>query len=93
MKSTETEAGKYYGYLDGKKYLINDDSAGYFYELWQQNKPEEVVEQALQNTALWGTNLDALPGFTAAVQKHLLALISKGIWTQIKILESEKVSA
>ena len=93
MKSTETEAGKYYGYLDGKKYLINDDSAGYFYELWQQNKPEEVVEQALQNTALWGTNLDALPGFTAAVQKHLIALISKGIWTQIKILESEKVSA
>jgi len=92
MKSTETKAGKYYGFLNGEKYLINDEAAGYFFDLWQQNNAEQVVEKALQNTDLWGANLDALPGFTLAVQKHLNKILADGMWAAIKLLASKTIS-
>ncbi|WP_246343675.1 tagaturonate reductase [Adhaeribacter radiodurans] len=92
MIATETEAGKYYGSYNGERYLINDDAAGYFYDLWQQDTPEQVVEKALENSDLWGTNLAALPSFTAAIQSYLRLIMTDGILPLIKSLESEKVS-
>jgi len=92
MKSTETEAGKYYGIFQGNKYLINDESAAYFYSLWQQSNAEQVVEKVLQNMDLWGTNLDALPDFTTAVQKHLNKILADGMWAAIKLLASKTIS-
>jgi len=92
MKSAETEAGKYYGFLNSEKYLINDEAAGCFYDLWQQNKAEQVVEKTLQNTDLWGISLDALPGFTAAVQRHLIKMLADGMWAAITLLTSKTIS-
>jgi tagaturonate reductase len=93
LKSTETDGGKYYGSFQNEKYLINDESAAYFYKLWQQHTPDQVVTQALQNTELWGIDLAALPGFAAAVQKYLLQLMSKRVVSVITMIEPKKVSA
>jgi len=92
MKSTDTEGGKYYGILKGEKYLINDEAASYFYDLWQQNKAEQVGTKVLQNTDLWNTDLDALPGFTNAVQKYLNKIQTHGMWATLNLLPSKRIS-
>ena len=39
MKATACKEGKYYGIHNGCEYLINDDSAVYFYNCWNSMKP------------------------------------------------------
>jgi tagaturonate reductase len=78
MRGVKKEQEHYKGEYRGQSYPINDDKAGYYFELWKDHKPEEVVHLALQNTTLWGEDLSLLPGFEASVRKDLDVLMSQG---------------
>lgn len=77
MKAVKEENGKYYGQREGEFYEIQCDSAAYFYGVWQNAKPREVVKTVLSNVDLWGTDLTKLHGFAENVETHLsnMALI------------------
>lgn len=85
MRGTEQQTGKIYGRRDGELYPINDEQAGYFYELWNRvniNDPaavENFVKAVCSNESLWGTSLAALPGFTEAVSAGLKEIMQNGI--------------
>jgi tagaturonate reductase len=84
MRSTPGDDGQYYGEINGKKYLVNDNQAAYYSDQWKD--PQRVVSAILSNTALWGTDLSQLPGFVEIVQKNLDLLQSEGAASVLKQL-------
>jgi tagaturonate reductase len=93
MYAAEEENGQYYGKLHDQRYLINDDQAGYFYDLWQNNTADSLVDKVYANVNLWGTDLTALPGFTAAVKTQLKNITNLGIQNALENLDKKQVSA
>jgi tagaturonate reductase len=79
MKVTTKDDDKYYGTLQNENYLITDDAAAYFYEVWKVNDVDAVVDTVLTNTELWGTNLAALPLFAATVKTNLQQMLENGV--------------
>ncbi len=79
MKAVKAENGKYFGEYNGESYLIQCDAAGYFYEVWNNHKPEEVVKNVLGNESLWKTDLNQLKGFTENVTTHLSNMMAIGM--------------
>ncbi len=85
MRGAEQQNGKIYGRRNGELYPINDDQAGYFYELWNRvniNDPtsvENFVKTVCSNEGLWGTPLALLSGFVETVSANLYALLQRGI--------------
>jgi tagaturonate reductase len=90
MKTNKQEAGIYYGNANGKEYAVNDEMAGYYYKLWLNNEPVALVNEVLQDTDLWGTNLASLPGFAAEVTDKLLLMMENGV---LQTLQPKKVMA
>jgi tagaturonate reductase len=90
MKSVQEVGNKYYGEANGKKYLINDESAAYYHDAWLHNNNESLVEKALRNEKLWGDDLSMIPGFADAVNNYLQLLISKGAKKTIENMERDK---
>ncbi len=78
MRGTRQEAGKWYGEANGQEYLIQDEQAGYFADLWQRLPIIELVQTVLSNQELWGTDLAALPGFAASITRYLLQMQQEG---------------
>ncbi|MBJ6142395.1 tagaturonate reductase [Hymenobacter sp. BT559] len=77
-RGTRQEGDKWYGEAHGQEYLIQDEQAGYFADLWQRLPTAELVQAALGNQALWGTDLTALPGFADSVTRYLTQLQQEG---------------
>jgi len=90
MKATTEKEGKYYGELNGTYYHIQDDWAGYYYQLWKQEAPAAIVKQALSNNDIWATDLTALPGFEEAVNGYLQAFMNKKITDTLINLQKRK---
>ena len=74
MNCEQGSDGKYYGTAHGNTYLVNDDSAAYFAQVWKNTDAAAVVQTVLGNTALWEFNLLMLPGFAETVTLHLQRL-------------------
>ena len=89
VRPVKKESDGYRGESRGQYYPINDDKAGYYYELWQGNGPAEVVKLALQNESLWGTDLTRLNGFEKAVRDNLDILINKGAATALALFATK----
>lgn len=89
MRAVESKEGKYLGQRNGENYLINDDAADYFYQLWKNVKPDtevsilEFVEQILGNQSLWEVNLNEIAGFKEEVCNQLLQMLSSTRFAQI----------
>lgn len=77
MKAVKKEGDGYRGELKGKFYPINDDKAVYFFEQWKKYEADELVQQVLSDTSLWGNDLSALPLFVQTVQTNLKALLTQ----------------
>lgn len=90
MKVVKKEGSKYYGDRNAEQYEIKDDSAEYFYQLWQNNDAARVAELAMQNTELWDEDLSQFPGFLQAVQEKLADYQSQGVLKTIEQLELKK---
>jgi tagaturonate reductase len=93
MRGVETDNGKYYGRLQDQAYPINDDQAAWFYQLWQEQAPDSLVEAVLQNQNLWGLDLTTLPGFAQAVKKNLTLIEQEGMMKALRDLEVKQISA
>ncbi len=76
---SETKENGYYGNVNGKEYLIQDDQAGYLTELWQKHGTEKLAGVVLKDVGLWGSDLTQLPGFEKAVNEKLSLISSSGI--------------
>jgi tagaturonate reductase len=86
MKVTKKDGDKYYGTLQNEAYLITDDSAAYFYELWNGNETDAVVDKVLTNVELWGTNLAALPLFATTIKTQLQLMLQNGVASTVQQL-------
>ena len=78
MRGVRQEDGRWLGEAQGQEYLIQDEHAGFFADLWVRCPLPELVRQALSDTGLWDTDLTALPGFTEAVTHYLGQLQLEG---------------
>jgi tagaturonate reductase len=92
MRAVKKEADGYKGEYRGQVYPINDDKAGYYFELWKQLGPDDVVDSALKDTTLWGADLTELKGFAASVKEDLQTLINKGATAALAQLVTKKKS-
>lgn len=90
MKVTKQEGNKYFGNRGNESYEIKDDSAAYFYELWQNNDPASVSKLAMQNKYIWEADLTQFPGFLEAVQEKLAAYLTQGVLATIEQIELKK---
>src|SRR5439155_25947688 len=83
-RGTELNGNTLIGHRDGQEYKIHDDIAALetMKSVWSQydDTPagagagagaEKVARGVLGSAKLWGEDLNALPGFTAAVTKNL----------------------
>ncbi|HEY4156193.1 MAG TPA: tagaturonate reductase, partial [Puia sp.] len=79
MKAVKQADNKYYGEFNGKSYIIDDETAGEFYAIWQEQSPDKLVADVLKNTALWGEDLSVLPGFQESVTGKLNSILRDGM--------------
>jgi tagaturonate reductase len=78
MRPVKKESDKYYGTLNNKYYLINDDHAVHFYGIWEEGQIEHIVNTILSNQELWSEDLTKLDGFAASVTRKLKGFIRHG---------------
>jgi tagaturonate reductase len=93
MRNTASAPGQGQGEANGEPYTIQDDRAGYFADLWARCSPEELATAALRNTALWGHDLNRLPGFAEAVGKYLAQLLEEGASATLAGFFTKKATA
>lgn len=74
LKGIRKKGNQFFGVLNGKEFLLEDDMAGFFYKHGQTLPTEMFVAKVLGNQALWNENLNELPGFYQAVLLQLQAL-------------------
>jgi len=80
MKPVKVDAHQqYYGIANGKEYLVNDEKAPWFFNLWKKNDTALLVKKVLQEVDLWDTDLSKIPGFEQEVAEKLQVMISEGL--------------
>ncbi len=84
MHPVKKDGDVYYGNVNGKDYPIKDVKAAYFYEQWNNFAPAAIVQNVLSNTALWNTDLTALPGFAEAVTENVEDILANGMTNTLK---------
>jgi len=93
MKVTKKTGTKYYGERNGIEYEIKDDSAEYFYKVWNNSNATEAVTEIMAHEELWEIDLTKLPGFMQAVQEQIQDMINNGVLATVEQLENKKVTA
>lgn len=93
MRSKMEMDKQYYGENNGSAYRIQDDKATLLNELWQTNQPGEIVNLALQNTNIFGTDLTRFPGFAEAVNHNLELLLQSGAKNALRSILAKKTVA
>ncbi|CAM3984572.1 tagaturonate reductase [Pedobacter westerhofensis] len=86
MRTSTLEGGKYYGSFNGIEYVINDDSAAYFYQKTTEVNEADYVEEVLNDTEFWGTDLNEVPGFIEVVENDYDTILEKGITAALEDL-------
>ncbi|MFT3934746.1 MAG: tagaturonate reductase [Chitinophagaceae bacterium] len=81
---SEKAGNAFEGNAGGKKYTINDDKAANLHDLWLSGNTDNFVSKVLADMALWGVDLNTLPGFGEAVSSAINSIQQLGI---IKALE------
>ncbi len=79
MKAEKVENEVYFGAAHGDFYQIQDPQAAYFYNLWRENSPEQLVPTVLANQSLWGEDLSKLTGFSEQVTAFLIQMLETSV--------------
>jgi tagaturonate reductase len=79
MKATKEVGGQYYGMSNEKEYLINDEKAAYYFNLWSKYDVASLVNIVLQDVDMWDTDLTRLPGFDVEVIEKLKMMMTEGV--------------
>jgi tagaturonate reductase len=93
MKSEKNRENVFTGNAGGRHYSISDDRAADLHQLWHTGNTSNFVKQVLENANLWGSNLDELPGFSAAVTENIEAIQQDGITRVLQVLQKIAGSA
>lgn len=91
MKATKRSGNEFFGKYNNEDYLIDDEMALYYYDLWQTNSPGTVVRQVFENVNLWDADLILLPGFENVVTDYLILICENGIAYAMQNLLSKEV--
>jgi tagaturonate reductase len=91
MKSVKVEKEVYYGVVNDEFYPIQDPQAAFFYNLWQEYTPEQLVERVLSDENLWEADLLKLPEFAERVTSFLLQILKSGAKEVIAEFQIKKV--
>jgi len=91
MKATKQTGNEFFGELNNEYYLIDDEMAAYYYNLWQTNSPGTVVRQVFENVNLWDADLILLPEFENIVTDYLILICENGIPYTMENLISKEV--
>jgi tagaturonate reductase len=91
MKPLKQNGKEFFGEFQGQPYLIEDEIADKFYKMWQHFPLNEIAEEALGNTAIWGTDLTTLPGFAQSVTNNLNSIFNNGMKNTLEIVYSKKI--
>ncbi len=90
MRSKMDSNNHYYGESNHTSYRINDDKAGFLHDVWEANQLDTIVKKSLQDTAIFGTDLDHYPGFTEAVNARLQELVEVGAVNTLRSILAKK---
>ena len=93
MKCEPDEKGIYNGAINGKSYPVQDEQAGYYYQLWREHSFLEIPKKVLSDRNLWGTDLSLLPGFTDAVTFYIKSISEEGVMKTLKEIQLNKQHA
>lgn len=69
----------YLGSLNGKTYVVQDDHAGWFADVYAKKGGAELVSDVLSDIDFWNENLDLLPGFKNAVTEQYLEIVKGNV--------------
>ena len=78
----ENESG-WWGIANGVPYLIQDEKASYFADLWSSYAPKQLVTIVLASKSLWGFDLTQLPGFANSVHGYLSDMLNGGVYETV----------
>ncbi|MDX1940857.1 MAG: tagaturonate reductase [Saprospiraceae bacterium] len=94
MKAEKVENEVYFGAAHGDFYQIQDPQAAYFYNLWRENSPEQLVPTVLANPSLWGEDLSKLTGFSEQVTAFLIQMLETSVKeTLVAMLQTSSQNA
>jgi tagaturonate reductase len=91
MKPVGKNGDKYYGELNGQKYLIQDEQAQLYYKRWMGLSTVALVQDVLSDSSFWGHDLRALPGLDNAVIDNLNLIINSGVRKALENTLTKKV--
>lgn len=78
MRSDTTDGLKFYGDMNGRKYLISDTNAELYSTRWKKYRREFIVKNIFSKVELWQSDLNDLQGFEEEVTNQLNILKDKG---------------
>jgi len=78
MKGKLGQDGNYYGEVNGKNYLIQDESASFFAGKWEKGNIDNFVDSVLAEKNLWDADLSTVDGFADKVKENMERLIQQG---------------
>ena len=80
MKAVKAEENIYYGKRSDEFYVINDEKAAYFFDLWKSDLlVNKLVEAVLSNKELWGEDISEFEPFSKSVADKLSSMITNGV--------------
>ena len=91
MNSAFEKDGKIYGSYKENRYLISDEEAVAFIGL-AFREPGSIVHSVINNVTLWGTDLQAFPGFEGSVSAYYNKIQNDGVMEALKDLQINNVS-
>lgn len=91
MRATKKEGESYFGEWQGQTYPIKDDSAEFLCKYWRNHPDLSQLVSVFNNSALFGLDLDQIPGFTEAVRDKLLQMLDIGVAKTILQINSKTV--
>ncbi len=92
MKGVKKNGNEFFGEFKGEFYLIDDEMAENFYNLWQNLSPDKVVREILKNASFWGRDLSVFPGFEQSVTDKLNSIINIGMRATVENVDPKKIT-
>ena len=91
MKCQQEADGKFYGVINGTKYPVNDDHAGWYAEKWSKaGNPSQLVVDVLGDESFWGVNLLTDPELVNAITSKLQKMLQSGAAPVLKMISQHK---
>jgi len=93
MKAVTKKGNQYFGELNGRPYLIQDDQAETFFKRWTGLSLAALVQEVLRDFAFWDEDLHSLPGFQQSVTDKLNLIANNGMKEAIESIPVKKIIA